>query len=149
MRSVVQRVSECCVLVDRQAISRIEQGMLVLLGVEQEDTLADAHYLADKVVGLRIFDDAEGLMNLAIGDIGGAILVVSQFTLLGDVRKGRRPSYIAAARPELGKPLYEAFVQRLSQSGLPVATGKFGADMQVQLVNDGPVTILVDSRKRF
>ena len=136
-------------MVGDQTIAQIGGGLLVLLGVEQDDTPTDAQYLAKKVIGLRIFDDAGGVMNRDVRDAGGNILVVSQFTLLGDVRKGRRPSYVAAARPELGRSLYEAFVAHLRRSNIDVATGRFGADMQVHLVNDGPVTILLDSRKRF
>jgi len=122
---------------------------LVLLGVEQDDTEVDAHQLADKTIQLRIFDDAEGKMNLALTDVGGGVLVVSQFTLLGDCRKGRRPSFIQAAAPELAERLYETFVAAIGVQGIRVATGRFRAMMHVELVNDGPVTILLDSRKRF
>ncbi len=149
MKAVVQRVSRASVTVDGQTIGRIGRGLVVLLGVEQDDALADAQQLADKTVQLRIFDDAEGKVNLALADIGGAMLVVSQFTLLGDCRKGRRPSFIQAAPPLLAEQLYEAFVAAVGVQGIEVATGRFRADMQVELINDGPVTLLLDSRKRF
>jgi len=149
MRAVVQRVTRASVTVDGQVVGQIGRGLVVLLGVEQDDTDADAQQLADKAVQLRIFDDADGKMNLALTEIGGAILVVSQFTLLGDCRKGRRPSFIQAASPDLAERLYETFVAAIGVQRVPVATGKFRAMMQVELVNDGPVTILLDSRKRF
>ena len=149
MRAVLQRVTRASVTVNGQVIGQIDQGLVVLLGVEQDDTDADAHQLADKTIQLRIFDDAEGKMNLALTDVRGAVLVVSQFTLLGDCRKGRRPSFIQAAAPELAERLYETFVAAIGVQGIPVATGKFRAMMHVELVNDGPVTILLDSRKRF
>ncbi len=149
MRAVLQRVTRASVTVEDQIIGQIGRGLVVLLGVEQDDTEADAHQLADKAIQLRIFDDADGKMNLALADVGGAVLVVSQFTLLGDCRKGRRPSFIQAAAPELAERLYETFVAAVGVQGIPVATGKFRAMMQVELVNDGPVTILLDSRKRF
>lgn len=149
MRAVLQRVKRASVTVDGTVIGQIERGLVVLLGVEPDDTDADAHQLADKTIQLRIFDDAEGKMNLSLADVAGAMLVVSQFTLLGDCRKGRRPSFIGAAPPELAERLYETFVAAVGVQGIPVATGKFRAMMQVELVNDGPVTILLDSRKRF
>jgi D-tyrosyl-tRNA(Tyr) deacylase len=149
MRAVVQRVSRASVTVDGQTIGQIGRGLVVLLGVEQGDRDADAHLLADKLVQLRIFDDAEGKMNLALADVRGAMLVVSQFTLLGDCRKGRRPSFVQAAEPELAERLYETFVAAVAVQGIQVATGRFRAMMQVELVNDGPVTLLLDSRKRF
>lgn len=149
MRAVLQRVSRASVAVDGQAIGQIGRGLVVLLGVEQDDTEADAHVLAEKAIQLRIFDDAEGKMNLSLAEIGGAMLVVSQFTLLADCRKGRRPSFIEAAAPDLAEKLYETFVAAVGVQGIPVATGRFRAMMQVELVNDGPVTILLDSRKRF
>jgi D-tyrosyl-tRNA(Tyr) deacylase len=149
MRAVVQRVARASVTVDAQTIGQIGQGLVVLLGVEQDDREADAQQLADKIIQLRIFDDAEGKMNLSLTEVRGAMLVVSQFTLLADCRKGRRPSFIQAAPPELAQRLYETFVAVVGVQGITVATGKFRAMMQVELVNDGPVTILLDSRKRF
>jgi D-aminoacyl-tRNA deacylase len=149
MRAVLQRVTRASVTVDRAIIGQIGRGLVVLLGVEHDDTDLEAQQLADKCILLRIFDDAAGKMNLALPEVGGALLVVSQFTLLGDCRKGRRPSFIQAAPPELAERLYEAFVAAAGAQGIPVATGKFRADMQVELVNDGPVTMLLDSRKRF
>jgi D-tyrosyl-tRNA(Tyr) deacylase len=149
MRAVVQRVTRASVTVEGQIIGQIGQGLMVLLGVEQDDTDADAQQLADKTVQLRIFDDAEGKMNRSLLDIRGELLVVSQFTLLGDCRKGRRPSFIQAAAPELAERLYETYVAAVGVQGVRVATGRFRAMMQVELVNDGPVTILLDSRKRF
>src|SRR6186713_59156 len=147
MRAVLQRVTRASVTVDGQIIGQIGQGLVVLLGVEQNDTDADAHQLADKTIQLRIFDDDEGKMNLALSDVRGSVLVVSQFTLLGDCRKGRRPSFVDAAPPELAERLYETFVATIGVKGVPVATGKFRAHMDVALVNDGPVTLLLDSRK--
>jgi D-aminoacyl-tRNA deacylase len=149
MRAVVQRVTEASVSVDREVIGAISTGLLVLLGVEKADTQRDAQYLADKVVGLRVFDDEAGLMNLSVADVVGSVLVVSQFTLLGDVRRGKRPSFIDAAPPEIANSHYEGFCELLAASGIPIARGRFQADMQVHLVNDGPVTILLDSRKLF
>jgi D-tyrosyl-tRNA(Tyr) deacylase len=149
MRAVLQRVARASVSVDGQIIGQIGRGLLVLLGVEQDDADADAQQLADKTIQLRIFDDADGKMNLSLAEIGGAMVVVSQFTLLGDCRKGRRPSFIQAAPPEMAERLYETFVAAVGVQGIPIATGKFRADMQVELVNDGPVTMLLDSRKRF
>lgn len=148
MRAVLQRVSRAHVSVEGAVIGRIGLGLLVLLGVEQEDTEADAQQLADKTVQLRIFDDADGKMNLSLTEVGGAMLVVSQFTLLGDCRKGRRPSFVQAAAPEIAERLYETFVAAVGVQNIPVQTGKFRAMMDVELVNDGPVTILLDSRKR-
>jgi D-tyrosyl-tRNA(Tyr) deacylase len=145
MRAVVQRVSRAAVAVDGQVVGAVERGLLVLLGVAPTDTEAEARWLADKVVGLRIFPDAEGKMNRDVAEAGGGVLVVSQFTLYGDCRKGRRPSFVGAAPPEVAKPLYEAFVAAVRANGLPAATGRFGAMMQVELVNDGPVTLLVDT----
>jgi D-tyrosyl-tRNA(Tyr) deacylase len=146
MRAVVQRVSRAQVTVDGLVIGEIGRGLLVLLGVAQGDTHADAQQLADKTVQLRIFDDADGKMNLAVADVKGSILVVSQFTLLGDCRKGRRPSFIQAAPPELAEQLYEAFVAAIGVQGIPVQTGRFRAMMEVELVNDGPVTLLLDTK---
>lgn len=130
-------------------MGQIGRGVVVLVGVEQGDQLSDADWLAAKVTALRIFPDAEDRMNLDLAAVGGAVLAISQFTLLGDARKGRRPSFVLAADPEPGEQLYERFLQTLRQSGVPVATGIFRADMQVALVNDGPVTILLDSRGKF
>jgi D-tyrosyl-tRNA(Tyr) deacylase len=145
MRAVLQRVSRARVVIDGAVAGAIEQGLLVLLAVAGSDTPEQASWLADKIVGLRIFNDADGKMNLAVTDVGGAVLVVSQFTLYGDTRKGRRPSFIGAAQPEIAIPLYEAFVDAVKAHGVPTATGRFGADMQVELVNDGPVTLIVDT----
>jgi D-tyrosyl-tRNA(Tyr) deacylase len=145
MRAVLQRVRRARVLVGDEVVGAIEQGLLVLLGVAGGDTPEQARWLADKTVGLRIFNDSEGKMNLALTDAGGAVLVVSQFTLYGDARKGRRPSFIAAAAPEVAIPLYEAFIDALRSHGVAVATGRFAADMQVELVNDGPVTLILDT----
>jgi D-tyrosyl-tRNA(Tyr) deacylase len=159
MRAVIQRVTSARVVIgapqssepaaqaaaDSRVAGAIERGLLVLLGVAPTDTPDDAMWLADKIVGLRIFNDAEGKMNLGVQDVGGAVLVVSQFTLYGDCRKGRRPSFIGAAGPEVAVPLYEAFVNAVRARGLPVRTGRFGAMMQVELINDGPVTLIVDT----
>src|ERR1700742_4252904 len=149
MRAVLQRVTSSKVEVDQQTVGAIGEGLLVLLGVARDDAQADADYLADKIINLRIFRDAEEKMNRSLIDVGGAMLVVSQFTLYGDVRKGRRPSYIDAAEPEQARALYEYFVERVRATGVKVETGIFQAMMQVHLVNDGPVTILLDSRKTF
>ncbi len=145
MRVVLQRVSRARVVVDGEVVGAIDRGLLVLLGIAANDTVADARWLADKIVGLRIFADAEEKMNLAVADVGGAVLVVSQFTLYGDCRKGRRPSFIAAAPPDTAIPLYEAFVDAVRAHGIPTSTGRFGALMHVELVNDGPVTLLLDT----
>jgi len=149
MRAVVQRVSEASVMVDGQTVGAIRQGLMVLLGVARGDTSGDAVYLAEKTCGLRIFQDQQGKMNRSVEDISGSILVVSQFTLLGDCRKGRRPGFTDAAEPELADKLYEEYVALLRQRGVTVATGVFRAEMKVGLVNDGPVTMLLDSRKQF
>ena len=150
MRAVVQRVSSARVLVDGRVTGEIGRGLLVLLGVAGDDTAADVAYTAAKVRELRVFEGAEGKpMDQSVAAVGGAILVVSQFTLYGDVRRGRRPSFDAAAAPADARELYEAFVRELRTAGLPISTGEFKAMMQVELVNDGPVTILVDSRKTF
>jgi D-tyrosyl-tRNA(Tyr) deacylase len=146
MRAVLQRVSRATVVIDGETVGAIDRGLLVLLGVAPTDTKAEAQWLADKVAGLRIFNDEADKMNLDLTDAGGSVLVVSQFTLYGDCRKGRRPSFIGAAPPEIAVPLYEAFVDALRARGLPVATGRFGAMMQVELVNDGPVTLIIDSQ---
>jgi D-tyrosyl-tRNA(Tyr) deacylase len=149
MRAVLQRVSSASVTVGDEVIGRIGNGLVVLLGVEQGDTPEDARALAEKTAHLRIFEDSEGKMNLSVQDSGGAVLAISQFTLLADCRKGRRPGFTRAALPELAEPLYERYVAALGQFGLKVATGRFQADMAVALVNDGPVTMLLDSRKCF
>ena len=149
MRAVVQRVSEASVTVEGQVTGAIGRGFLVLLGVETGDSERDVAYIADKVANLRVFEDAAGKMNLALADVGGAILAVSQFTLLGDTRDGRRPSFILAARPEEADALYRRVVGNWRERGLPVETGVFRAEMAVRLTNDGPVTILMDSRKLF
>jgi D-aminoacyl-tRNA deacylase len=149
MRAVIQRVSRARVTVDEGVTGEIGAGLLVLLGVAEGDTEAEAGYLADKTIGLRIFEDDAGKMNLSVTDVAGAILVVSQFTLYGDVRKGKRPSFDRAARPEEANRLYEYFVQRVRAAGVQCETGKFQAMMEVELVNDGPVTILLDSEKIF
>lgn len=149
MRACVQRVTRASVAVAGECVARIGPGLLVLLGVEGSDTSDDARYLAEKIVGLRVFDDADGKMNLALAEAGGAMLVVSQFTLLGDCRRGKRPSFTAAAEPALAERLYEEFVALARQTISSVETGTFRAHMAVELVNDGPVTLLLDSRKSF
>jgi D-tyrosyl-tRNA(Tyr) deacylase len=149
MRAVIQRVSRASVSVDGAVVGQIGHGLLVLLGVEQTDTEAAADYLAEKTAGLRIFEDAAGKMNLSVADVGGALLVISQFTLYGDVRRGKRPSFDTAAPPATANRLYEYFVERIRAAGLPCQTGKFQAMMDVELVNQGPVTILLDSGKQF
>jgi D-tyrosyl-tRNA(Tyr) deacylase len=146
MRAVVQRATRARVVIDGETVGEIGPGLVVLLGVTHTDTADTATWLADKVVGLRIFNDDDGKMNRSVADVGGGVLVVSQFTLYGDCQKGRRPSFIDAARPELAVPLYEAFVNAVKALGVPVATGRFGAMMQVELVNDGPVTLILDSK---
>ncbi len=149
MRAVVQRVSRASVKVDDEIVGQIDVGLLVLLGVANDDTEQDADYLAEKITGLRIFEDAEGKMNLSVIDTKGSVLAVSQFTLFGDVRRGKRPSFDAAARPEQAKKLYEYFVERVRTTGLRCETGTFQATMKVELTNEGPVTIMLDSRKLF
>ena len=149
MRAVVQRVSRAKVTVNNWTSGEIGLGLLVLLGVAHEDTEADAAYLAEKIAGLRIFEDGDGRMNRSVQDAGGSLLVVSQFTLYGDVRRGKRPSFDAAAPPHHARRLYEFFVERIKAAGLRCETGRFQEMMQVELVNDGPVTILLDSTKAF
>ena len=149
MRAVVQRVTRASVKVDGEITGQIGVGLLVLLGVAQDDVEADADYLAEKIAGLRIFEDDAGKMNLSVADAGGAILAVSQFTLYGDARRGKRPSFDAAARPERARELYEYFVERIRAAGLRCETGRFQAMMDVELLNTGPVTILIDSKKTF
>jgi len=142
-------VSRASVKVEEKIVGQIEAGLLVLLGVGQDDSETDADYLVDKIVGLRVFEDADGKMNRSLVDEGGAMLAVSQFTLFGDVRRGKRPSFDAAARPEQAKKLYEYFIEKLRAAGVRCETGTFQAMMQVELVNDGPVTIMIDSKKLF
>jgi D-tyrosyl-tRNA(Tyr) deacylase len=149
MRAVIQRVSRAKVTVNGEVTGEIGPGLLVLLGVSQTDSEPAADYLAEKIGGLRIFEDADGKMNRSLQDAGGGALVVSQFTLYGDVRRGKRPSFDAAARPELARRLYEYFVEKLRAAGVRCETGRFQEMMQVELVNDGPVTILLDSEKAF
>jgi D-tyrosyl-tRNA(Tyr) deacylase len=149
MRAVIQRVSQAKVTVGGDVVGEIGPGLLVLLGVGSGDTRSDADYLAEKTIGLRVFEDRDGKMNLSVSDTGGALLVVSQFTLYGDVRRGKRPSFDAAGPPELAKELYGYFVEKVRAAGLRCETGRFQEMMQVELVNDGPVTILLDSSKAF
>jgi D-tyrosyl-tRNA(Tyr) deacylase len=146
MRAVIQRVSRAQVEVAETVVGQIQTGLLVLLGVQQGDGERDLAYLVDKTLGLRIFPDAQAKMNRSVQDVGGSLLVVSQFTLLGDCRKGKRPSFLQAAPPDVAQQLYERFVAAVRQQGVPVATGVFQADMQVTLCNSGPVTIILDSR---
>jgi len=149
MRAVVQRVSRAQVSVGEEVVGRIKAGLLVLLGVAKSDTQADADYLAAKIVGLRIFEDEQRKMNLSVTDCGGEVLAVSQFTLYGDVRKGKRPSFDEAAPPQIANELYEYFVRKVRESGIVCETGRFQAMMNVELVNDGPATILLDSKRAF
>jgi D-tyrosyl-tRNA(Tyr) deacylase len=149
MRAVVQRVTRAQVSADGNLVGKIGPGLVVLLGVAKSDTQADAEYLAAKITGLRIFEDENGKMNLSLVETHGAVLAVSQFTLYGDVRKGKRPSFDEAAPPELARELYEYFIAKIRESGVPCETGRFQATMQVELVNDGPVTILLDSSRAF
>jgi D-tyrosyl-tRNA(Tyr) deacylase len=146
---VVQRVKESSVVVEGRTVGRIGQGLLALVGVDVTDSGDDAIYAAEKVLNLRCFTDTEGKFNLSLADVGGSVLAISQFTLLGDCRKGRRPSFIYAARPEQAIPLYERFIDHLRSQGICVETGEFGAHMDVHLINDGPVTLLIDSKKGF
>ncbi|HOJ34115.1 MAG TPA: D-aminoacyl-tRNA deacylase [Candidatus Hydrogenedentes bacterium] len=149
MRAVVQRVAEACVTVNGRATGRIGKGLLVLLGVEEGDADTDVSLMVDKVSGLRCFPDENGKFNRSVMEVGGSIMVVSQFTLLGDCRKGKRPSFTTAARPELANALYQRVVAGLRERGLAVETGEFGAHMRVSLVNDGPVTLLIDTKRNF
>ena len=149
MRLVVQRVTRAKVTVAGEVVGEVGKGFLALTGVEDGDTDDDMRYGVEKLVGLRVFEDAEGKMNRSITDIGGSILLVSQFTLLGDARHGRRPSFSNAARPEVASPMIDRMAGEIAARGIPVAQGVFGADMQVELINDGPVTILLDSKKSF
>lgn len=148
MKAVIQRVKSASVTIDDQIVGSIQQGFMILLGIHEEDTKEDVDYLIRKITMMRIFEDEAGKMNLNIEAVAGSILSVSQFTLYADTKKGNRPSFVKAARPEQAIPLYEAFNEGLRQSGLQVETGKFGADMQVALVNDGPVTIIIDTRDK-
>ena len=149
MRAVIQRVKEARVEVSGRTVGAIGRGLLVLLGIERSDSEGDADYLVSKIVHLRVFEDGDQKFNLSLKDVGGAVLVVSQFTLLGDCRKGRRPSFDAAAPPDKARGLYEYFIASVAQNGLAAATGEFQASMEVFLVNDGPVTVLLDSKKKF
>ena len=149
MRAVVQRVTSSKVTVDGKVTGKIDKGLNVLIGVETRDTEKDAAYIADKVTGLRIFTDSEDKMNLSVKDIGGSVLAISQFTLLGDVRKGKRPSFVGAMEPDEANRLYEYTCDRIRDNGITVETGVFQAHMDVEIQNDGPVTIILDSRKRF
>ena len=149
MRAVVQRVSRAQVAVNGEITGQIGLGLLVLLGVGRDDANTDATYLVEKIAGLRVFEDAQGKMNLSVQDVGGSVLAVSQFTLYGDVRRGKRPSFDAAAPPEKARQLYEFFVEQIRATGLRCETGRFQEMMQVELVNEGPVTILLDSAKGF
>lgn len=149
MRAVLQRVTRACVTVEEATVGEIGAGLLVLLGIARDDAQADALYLLEKMVSLRIFEDAEGRMNLSVAETGGSLLVVSQFTLYGDARRGRRPSWSEAAAPEVAEPLYEFFLSEARKTRLRVEAGSFRRMMKVELVNDGPVTILLDSRKLF
>lgn len=149
MRAVVQRVSRASVTVDGAVVGQIERGLLVLVGAAEGDAAGDADALARKVAGLRVFPDADGKMNLDVQQVGGAVLAVSQFTLLGDCRKGRRPSFVGAARPEVASPLFDRYVEATRALGLRCETGVFQADMKVELLNDGPVTLLIDTGKLF
>jgi len=149
MKVVIQRVNEASVSIDGQIAGAIQKGLMVLLGIETADTLEDIDWLSNKIVQMRIFDDAEGVMNLSVKEVGGNILLVSQFTLHASTKKGNRPSYIAAAKHEISIPLYEAMIKKLTADmGAPIQTGVFGADMKVALINNGPVTIIVDSKNR-
>ena len=149
MRCVIQRVTRASVTVEGELVSEIKDGFMVLIGAEDGDTEADAKYCADKIAGLRVFEDADDKMNLSVKDVGGSVLLVSQFTLLGDARHGRRPSFSNAARPEVAEPLCDKVRDMLIAQGVPTLTGRFRTHMKVDLLNDGPVTILLDSKKGF
>lgn len=149
MRCVVQRVSRASVTVAGELVGEIEKGYMVLVGAGEDDTEADVNYCADKISGLRVFEDDQDKMNLSVQDVGGSVLMVSQFTLLGDARHGRRPSFSHAARPEMAEPLFELLCKKVADKGIHVETGRFRTHMEVSLVNDGPVTILLDSKKGF
>lgn len=149
MRAVVQRVSESKVVVEEKTVGEIGKGILILLGVEQDDTEKDVLYMAEKIANLRIFQDEDGKMNLSTIDVKGSALIISQFTLMGDCRKGRRPSYSTSAKPELAIPLYEMFIKEMQKQGVPTQEGVFQAMMDVHIVNQGPVTLLIDSSRNF
>ena len=149
MRAVIQRVTEASVRIDGEVVGAVEKGFMILIGVEEGDGENDFKYLSTKIPNLRVFEDENGKMNLSLLDVGGQILAVSQFTLLGDARSSRRPSFTQAARPETANPMYERLVAAWREQGIHVETGRFGADMKVALVNDGPVTIMMDSHKLF
>ncbi|MBO0448010.1 D-tyrosyl-tRNA(Tyr) deacylase [Enterococcus sp. MJM12] len=148
MRAVIQRVKSASVAIDEKIVGEINQGFMILLGIHEEDTKEDVDYLVRKIAMMRVFEDEAGKLNLSIDAISGSILSISQFTLYADTKKGNRPSFVKAARPEQAIPLYEAFNDGLRQKGLEVETGEFGADMQVSLINDGPVTIIMDTRDK-
>ncbi len=148
MRAVIQRVSQAKVVVDENTVGQINRGFMILLGVHEQDTQADVDYLVGKISKLRVFEDDQQKMNRSIIDVGGKILSISQFTLFADTKKGNRPSFVQAAKPDTAIPLYEAFNEGLRQAGIPVETGIFGADMKCHLVNDGPVTIIIDSQNK-
>lgn len=148
MRAVVQRVSKASVTIAQQEVGKIDQGLVILLGIHEKDTQDDVDYLVKKIAQMRIFEDEQGKMNRSVEDVEGQILSVSQFTLFADTKKGNRPSFISAARPETAIPLYEAFNEEIRNRGITVATGQFGADMAVSLINDGPVTIIIDSQNK-
>jgi len=149
MKLVIQRVNEASVSIDGQVAGAIQKGLMVLLGIETADTMEDVDWLSNKIVQMRIFDDAEGIMNLSVKEVGGNILLVSQFTLHASTKKGNRPSYIAAAKHDISIPLYEAMIKKLTADmGAPIQTGVFGADMKVALINNGPVTIIIDSKNK-
>ncbi|WP_209122838.1 D-aminoacyl-tRNA deacylase [Alkalihalobacillus sp. BA299] len=147
MKVVLQRVSEASVKVKEEVVGKINSGLMLLIGITHEDTIEDVEYIAEKIVNLRIFEDDEGKLNLSLLDVGGQILSISQFTLYGDCRKGRRPNFMGAAKPDLAEPLYETFNEQLRQKGVHVETGIFGAMMDVQLTNQGPVTLIIDSKQ--
>ncbi|OLO26198.1 D-tyrosyl-tRNA(Tyr) deacylase [Alkalihalophilus pseudofirmus] len=147
MKVVLQRVSEASVKVNEEVVGKINSGLMLLVGITHEDTIEDVKYLSDKIVNLRIFEDEEDKLNLSLLDVGGQILSISQFTLYGDCRKGRRPNFMGAAKPDIAEPLYETFNEQLRQKGVQVETGIFGAMMDVQLINHGPVTLILDSKQ--
>lgn len=149
MRAVVQRVTEASVGVEGKVVGQIGKGLLIFLGIGKDDGKKDIDYLVDKTTGLRIFQDKDDKMNLSVKDIGGELLIVSQFTLYGDVRKGKRPSFTNSAHPELGEKYYQEFIEKVRNLGINVESGVFGADMKISLINDGPVTIMIDSKKTF